>query len=543
MMKSLAANRKDLSIGVLWLLGLLLLLATACSPRETIDSADSRAAVSPTTASKLVLPTPMHEQQSVIESTPATPPPTASPPLLPTATPTQKPELVVGAPASWTWQAKEAAQLLNETDADWQWLVAGPNDLAAIQLLPSSEGIPVGTRPLAFAVPFATDWEAVSSAEAQQILDSGHNLVRVVDWANLPLGDKALRVDGLLPMDQGYPFQQSWSLVAVPRFEAAAERFAAALQSVPNAPLVHLAAVGDVMLGRALGAAIVNGSLDYPFASVSDMLLAADVTVGNMESSLGDLGEPASKHYTFQAPPAAAQSLARAGFDIMSLANNHAMDYGSQALLQAIDLLRAEGIAAIGAGPNAEAAHTPHIVESGGLKMAFLAYVNVPVEATTAFDTQTWTAGQDTPGLAWGEPEVIAADVTAAKQHSDLVIVVLHSGLEYIEEPSPQQVEAAQAAIDAGASLVIGHHAHLLQGIDFYNGGVIVYGLGNFAFEIDGEPATAILNVWLDRDGVRQVELVPALIQFGGQPRLAESWEARPILQRVYFLTRILNAR
>jgi poly-gamma-glutamate capsule biosynthesis protein CapA/YwtB (metallophosphatase superfamily) len=542
-MKSLAANRKDLSTGVLRLLSLLLLLVTACSPRATIDSPDSRAAVSPTTAPNLVLPTPVQEQQSVIQSAPTAPPSTASPPLLPTATPTDRPGLIVGAPASWTWQAKETAQLLNETDAEWQWLVAEPDDLAAIKLLPSSEGIPVGTRPLAFAVPFATDWESVSSAEAQQILDNGHSFVRVVDWADLPLGDKALRVDGLLPMDQGYPFQQPWSLVADRGYEAAAERFAAALQSVPNEPLVHLAAVGDVMLDRALGAAIANGSLDYPFARVSDMLLAADITVGNLESSLGDLGEPASKHYTFQAPPAAAQSLARSGFDIMSLANNHAMDYGAQALLQAIELLRVEGIAAIGAGPNAAAAHKPQIVESGGLRMAFLAYVNVPVEATTAFDTQTWTASQDTPGLAWGEAEVIAADVTAAKQHSDLVIVVLHSGLEYIEEPSPQQVEAAQAAIDAGASLVIGHHAHLLQGIDFYNGGVIVYGLGNFAFEIDGEPATAILNVWLDRDGVRQVELVPGLIQSGGQPRLAESWEAGPILERVYFLTRILNAR
>ncbi|MGW8319647.1 MAG: CapA family protein [Candidatus Promineifilaceae bacterium] len=541
-MKSLAANRNDLFIGVLWLLGLLLLLATACSPKQTIESPDNRAVISPTTSAKLGLPTPMQEQQSLIENTPTAPPPTA-PPSLPTATPTQRPELIVGVPASWTWSANKAAQLLNETDAEWQWLVAESDDLAAIKLVPGSEGIPVGTRPLAFTVPFATDWEAISSAEAQQILDNGHNLVRVVDWADLSLGDKALRVDSLLPMDQAYPFQQPWSIVADPGYVAAAERFAAALQSVPNEPLVHLAAVGDVMLDRALGAAIVNGSLDYPFAGVSDMLLAADVTVGNLESSLGDLGEPASKHYTFQAPPAAAQSLARAGFDIMSLANNHAMDFGSQALLQAIELLRAEGIAAIGAGSNAAAAHTPHIVESGGLRIAFLAYVNVPVEATTAFDTQTWTAGRDTAGLAWGEPAVIAADVTAAKQHSDLVIVVLHSGLEYIEEPSPQQVEAAEAAIDAGASLVIGHHAHLLQGIDFYNGGAIVYGLGNFAFEIDGEPATAILNVWLDRDGVRQVELVPALIQFGGQPRLAESWEARPILQRVYFLTRILNAR
>ncbi len=100
---------------------------------------------------------------------------------------------------------------------------------------------------------------------------------------------------------------------------------------------------------------------------------------------------------------------------------------------------------------------------------------------------------------------------------------------------------AAHAAIDAGADVVMGHHAHILQGIEFYRDGVIVYGLGNFAFEIDGPPETAVLNVWLDADGVRELELIPAVIQFGGQPRLAESWEAGPIRQRVYYLTTLLN--
>lgn len=153
------------------------------------------------------------------------------------------------------------------------------------------------------------------------------------------------------------------------------------------------------------------------------------------------------------------------------------------------------------------------------------------------------TTTEITPGLAWGYPEVIAADVTAVRDAADLVIVVLHSGFEYIEEPSEPQVAAAQAAIDAGADLVIGHHAHILQGIEYYNDGVIVYGLGNFAFEIDGPPETAVLNVWLDANGVRSLELIPAITQEGGAPRLAESWEAAPILSKVYFLTRILNSQ
>ncbi len=100
---------------------------------------------------------------------------------------------------------------------------------------------------------------------------------------------------------------------------------------------------------------------------------------------------------------------------------------------------------------------------------------------------------------------------------------------------------AAHEAIDAGADVVIGHHAHILQGVEYYNGGVIVYGLGNFAFHIDGEPKTAVLNIWLDADGVRQLELIPAIVQEGGAPRPADQEETAVIRERVYWLTDILN--
>jgi poly-gamma-glutamate synthesis protein (capsule biosynthesis protein) len=102
-------------------------------------------------------------------------------------------------------------------------------------------------------------------------------------------------------------------------------------------------------------------------------------------------------------------------------------------------------------------------------------------------------------------------------------------------------MEAAEAAMAAGATLVIGHHAHILQGVAFKPQGAIVYGLGNFAFTIDGDPQTAILNVWLDRNGIRQIEFVPAIIQIGGQPRLATPEEAAAIRQQIYRLSIPLN--
>jgi poly-gamma-glutamate capsule biosynthesis protein CapA/YwtB (metallophosphatase superfamily) len=173
------------------------------------------------------------------------------------------------------------------------------------------------------------------------------------------------------------------------------------------------------------------------------------------------------------------------------------------------------------------------------LRIAFLGYVNVPVEIS-GFDTRSWEATDAAPGLAWAHSEDITQDVGTADKDADLVIVVLHSGYEYVEAPSEPQQLAAKTAIDAGADLVIGHHAHVLQGIEFYNDGVIAYGLGNFAFEIDGDPTTAILNIWLDGDGVRELEIIPAIIQFGGQTRLASEVEAASIKERIYHLSGLL---
>jgi len=223
---------------------------------------------------------------------------------------------------------------------------------------------------------------------------------------------------------------------------------------------------------------------------------------------------------------------------VVSLANNHAMDYGSESLLQGIDLLNAQDVATIGAGANAEQARTPHTLSVNGLDIAFLGYVHVPVEASgNFFDTATWTATETTPGLAWAVPEEIIADVTAVQSQADLVVVMLHSGYEYVEPPSEEQTAAAHAAIDAGADIVIGHHAHILQAVEFYKDGVIAYGLGNFAFNIDGDANTAILNVWLDEDGIRQFEFIPAIVQYGGQPRFAESEEASEIMAQIYQLS------
>jgi poly-gamma-glutamate synthesis protein (capsule biosynthesis protein) len=304
--------------------------------------------------------------------------------------------------------------------------------------------------------------------------------------------------------------------------------------------VIQLAAVGDIMLDRTLGDILLEGDLIYPFEEVANLLRKADLTIGNLESALGDLGAPVNKSYTFRAPPNAAQALAIAGFDVLSLANNHALDYGPLALEDAIHSLDHRGIATVGAGANESIAHTPYLNQINGITVALLAYVDVPVEVR-GFDTRTWIATSKTAGMAWADPDRIQADITAVRQQVDLVVVLLHSGYENVLEPSPPQRDAAHAAIDAGANLVLGHHAHVLQGVEFYNDGVIVYGLGNFAFEDGGPPESAILNVWLDQHGVRQLAFLPIMIETDGQPRVADMGEAIDIRRTIYDLTDALN--
>lgn len=476
-----------------------------------------------------------------------TPWPTATVEALPTSTPTAAPTATVlpvtsvYAPAYLERNVLAAFEQLQSLEASWRWEYTNSASRADLLLEPGDEGIPSGFRTVALTVPFTHPLEEIAFSEVEALVGAVDEVVVSLDWALMPANRKALRVDGLLPSDRDYPLRQSWSLVATAGHELAADQLAPALQkTLSEDPLVHLTAVGDLMLDRAIGYALVNGDSSFPFGAVETALQLGDFTIGNLESALGNSGSPASKSYTFQAPPEAADALSAAGFDLVSLANNHALDYGPEALQQALELLEQRGIAAVGAGQNAALARKPFVFEHEELAIAFLGYVDVPVEVT-GFDTRSWMATPGSAGLAWANPEDIAQDVAAALQESDLVVVLLHSGYENVEAPSPAQTAAARAAIEAGAALVVGHHAHVLQGIETGDDSAIAYGLGNFAFEMQGDPYTAILNVWLDIDGVRQLELVPAIIEPAGRPRLATELEASQIRAHVYYLSQFLN--
>lgn len=297
---------------------------------------------------------------------------------------------------------------------------------------------------------------------------------------------------------------------------------ATAVATPTSAPgRLTIAAAGDVMLARSIGRRIVARDPAAIFEGVTPVLAAADIVVVNLETAVSDIGSPQAKGYAFRAPPEAIDALVAAGVDVAALANNHALDYGQDALLDTIARLRAAGIAPAGAGATEAEARTPAVIERNGLRIAFLGYVDTPAEGS--YSRSTWDATAERPGVAWASVEKIAADVAAARALADIVVVLLHAGVEYSELPSQSQRAYAEAAIDAGALLVLGTHAHVLQPVEEYGGGLIAYSLGNFVFDgFDGlANETAILRITIEGGLISAWELLPARV-VDGLPQLLD---------------------
>lgn len=290
--------------------------------------------------------------------------------------------------------------------------------------------------------------------------------------------------------------------------------------TVHGAPLVvrplSLVAVGDVTFGDGVGWRIAHTSVRYPWLDVAPTLRAADIATANLEGAVTDRGaaEP-EKLFTFRGPAASARAAVRfAGIDLFTLANNHSRDYGAQGLLDTISAVHAAGARTVGAGRDLVAARSPAIIERGGLRIAFLAYNDVP--------PWNFTARAGYPGTAPAVPADIDRDVRAARRRADLVVVWFHWGYELQPEQNGRQEELARAAFAAGAKLVLGAHAHVLLPVEApAPRSLIAWSLGNFLF-VPRSPETSrtgILRVALDVRGVLEHRLLPVHIA-AEQPRL-----------------------
>ncbi len=245
--------------------------------------------------------------------------------------------------------------------------------------------------------------------------------------------------------------------------------------SISASEPVSFCAAGDIMLDRGCGTMIRRHGYDYPFAEVGGFIGIHDLAFANLECPVSSRGKALANPITFRADSSLVGVLKLSGFDIFSLANNHMLDYGPTALLDCRRILLEHGFAPVGAGKNTLEAHEPAVIEKRGVKVAFLAYVDVP-----GFGPMK---AKDRPCPAFMDSARMREDILRARPAADIVIVSVHWGIEYTDRPSESQIALAHQAIDSGADMVIGHHPHVLQSIEKYKGKYILYSLGNFVFD------------------------------------------------------------
>jgi len=275
------------------------------------------------------------------------------------------------------------------------------------------------------------------------------------------------------------------------------------LPLVADAQEVVVNAVGDIMLAGKWAAGIKKRGFDSTFRATAGELAKGDINLANLESPIASSGkEFKGKRFRFRAEPEVAPALAKAGFRVVTLANNHTMDFGGQALAETMKNLAANGIAWTGAGGNLSEARKMALYTVKGVKIAFLGFsLTQPVE---------FFAARTRPGTTPGLEGIYTADIAKARAAADYVIVTFHWGKEGSSTVQPYQRAAAHKAIEAGADAVIGHHPHVLQGVERYRNGIIFYSLGNFAFASIGNSAASSAIVRLKLDGPRrEAEIVP----------------------------------
>ena len=248
-------------------------------------------------------------------------------------------------------------------------------------------------------------------------------------------------------------------------------------------PVTTLTIVGDVMLGRG-----VTGL--EALRPMSDRLASADLTVGNLESTLAELGPPQQDPVTdsFSAAPSVRADLRAAGFDAVSLANNHTGDFGDASLVRTVELLRAGGLGTFGAGRDLAQASEPVLLERNGLRFGFLGF-NAIGETPEAAPGQPGALSVSMPPrtgpLDRGELDRVLDDVRRLKRRADVVVVMPHWGTQYSHRPERVQHQVARELAEAGADLVVGGHPHWVQGAEQVGDALVVHSLGNFVFDMD----------------------------------------------------------
>ena len=333
----------------------------------------------------------------------------------------------------------------------------------------------------------------------------------------------------------------------------------------------NLAAVGDLSLSRPLG---------KDLSEAIGVLRKADAAIGNLESPFTTVGEPADKWVTLKQDPMLAKEYVKMGFKVLSIANNHMLDYGLEGFLSTIRVLKENGLIYVGGGLNLDEALEHKIIEKNGISIAFAACASTlpgnsvagkgtpglaPLRVRTTYyiDPEMEKEQPGNPPVIFTEPvqedvDAIVSVIRKAKVEADYVILTIHWGMAFQENILDYQVEAARAFIDAGAKLILGHHPHRIQGVERYIDGFIFYSLGDFFFDVTHmSPVNTRwrhwppkIGMWSKSDdsilvkvafplkGEPSISIIPCTKGKSGQPTILQDAEAIGLLSHLKKLSR-----
>lgn len=282
---------------------------------------------------------------------------------------------------------------------------------------------------------------------------------------------------------------------------------------------IKLAFAGDILLDGFVGDQIARYGVNFPFVKVAPVLQKADIAFANLETPVSIRGKAEVKNFTFRAKPAVLSGLTYAGIDGVSLANNHILDFGKDAMLDTLVHLDRNKIGRTGAGKDEEEAFKPYTKTVKGKKIAILGVSRVLSGAS-------WTAGKDKPGAASAYTlKPMLSVIQKLSKENDFTVVYIHWNEEFKDYPEKYARTLAKQMIDSGADMILGAHSHCLMGIEYYKHKPIYYSLGNFVFNRStrgGEKTTNSMLVNFEISDAKVTSKITPVKIIGGQPNFMD---------------------
>ncbi|WMM25317.1 CapA family protein [Tissierella sp. MB52-C2] len=277
---------------------------------------------------------------------------------------------------------------------------------------------------------------------------------------------------------------------------------------------LSISLIGDILMDGSVKIHINKNGFNYPWDRVKEYFQNDDITIGNLETSITTKGQKwPDKQFNFRSDPRNIKAMEEAGIDIVSLSNNHSLDYGYDGLMDTLKYIDNSKIKRVGGGYNKKDAINGTIVEKNGIKVGVLGFSRVvPDVKWYATDKRAGIVGAYDPHI-----EEVTDRVMEMKKEADIMVLAIHWGVERSDTPRKQEMDLAKRLIDSGVDIVMGHHPHVLQGVEIYKGKPIFYSLGNFVFGTSTEITsnTMIAQVNLINKNIDNIKIIPCEIVSG----------------------------